>query len=199
MTLTGPGGAGKTRLAVRVAADVRRAFADGAWQVDLATVRDPALLGYAVVGALDVDDQTDRPVSEVLVEYLRGRHLLLLLDNCEALGGDAFDTEFRRGGALTLDEAAGYALGERQTVAKPADTRAGNGPRLTRRQAEIAELVAQGLSNKQIADRLVISQRTVETHVENILAKFWFTSRVQVAAWYTQRQGRQPPSPPPTE
>jgi predicted ATPase/DNA-binding CsgD family transcriptional regulator len=117
----------------------------------------------------------------------------------QALGDDAYDTEFRRGGELTIDEAAGYALGDRQAPATPADARQGNGPRLTRRQVEIAELVAQGLSNKQIADRLVISQRTVETHVENILAKFSFTSRAQVVAWYAQRQGRQPPSSAPTE
>jgi non-specific serine/threonine protein kinase len=57
---------------------------------------------------------------------------------------------------------------------------------LTRREWEVADLVAEGLSNKEIADRLVISQRTAETHVEHILAKLGFTSRTQIPAWLTQ-------------
>ena len=65
-------------------------------------------------------------------------------------------------------------------------------PSLTRREREIAELVAQGLSNKEIAETLVIAQRTAEGHVENILRKLSFTSRAQVAkAWSSrQRAGR---------
>jgi predicted ATPase/DNA-binding CsgD family transcriptional regulator len=85
VTLTGVGGCGKTRLALRVVVEARRAFPDGVWQVDLAPVHDPALLGYAVAAALDLDDQSDRPVAEVLAGYLRDRELLLVLDNCEHL------------------------------------------------------------------------------------------------------------------
>jgi non-specific serine/threonine protein kinase len=83
VTLTGVGGAGKTRLAIRVAALRRRAFPDGVWLVDLAPVEDAAAVELAIAEALDVFDQTDRPVSEVLTGYLRGRQLLLVLDNCE--------------------------------------------------------------------------------------------------------------------
>src|SRR4051794_12828296 len=83
VTLTGMGGAGKTRLALRVAGEMRRAFADGVWQADLAAVRDPALLGYVVAQALDIADQTDRPVLDVVVGYLRDCELMLVLDNCE--------------------------------------------------------------------------------------------------------------------
>jgi DNA-binding NarL/FixJ family response regulator len=54
---------------------------------------------------------------------------------------------------------------------------------LTRRERQIAELVQKGLSNKEIADSLVISPRTAEAHVENILTKLGFTRRTQVAAW----------------
>jgi len=54
---------------------------------------------------------------------------------------------------------------------------------LTPREREIADLVAQGKSNKDIANTLVIAQRTAETHVEHILAKLGFTSRTQIAAW----------------
>jgi DNA-binding NarL/FixJ family response regulator len=58
---------------------------------------------------------------------------------------------------------------------------------LTRREHQIAELIAKGLSNKDIAINLVISQRTAESHVEHILAKLGFASRVQIAAWTAQR------------
>ena len=54
---------------------------------------------------------------------------------------------------------------------------------LTRREAEVAWLIAEGRSNKEIAGQLVVSQRTAEGHVEHILAKLGFTSRAQVAAW----------------
>jgi predicted ATPase len=66
VTLTGVGGAGKTRLAVHVAGELRWTFADGAWLVDLAAVTDPAWLELAVAEALGLEDQTDRPLSEVL-------------------------------------------------------------------------------------------------------------------------------------
>jgi len=66
---------------------------------------------------------------------------------------------------------------------------ASGGPaRLTRREREIAALVAQGLSNREIAGRLVIGPRTVETHVENILGKLGFTSRAQITAWYVSNR-----------
>lgn len=59
---------------------------------------------------------------------------------------------------------------------------------LTLREGRIAELVAQGLTNKEIAARLVISPRTAEAHVQHILTKLGFTSRAQVAAWHTAHQ-----------
>jgi predicted ATPase/DNA-binding CsgD family transcriptional regulator len=85
VTLTGVGGAGKTRLAVRVATDVRDAYPDGAWLVDLTGITNPAWLERAVAGALNVADRTDQRPSQVVIEYLRDRHLLLVLDNCEHL------------------------------------------------------------------------------------------------------------------
>ncbi|MFC0109256.1 response regulator transcription factor [Kibdelosporangium aridum] len=60
---------------------------------------------------------------------------------------------------------------------------------MTRRERQVAELVAEGLTNKQIADRLVIAQRTAEGHVERILAKLGFTNRVQIVAWMTEQRG----------
>jgi len=61
---------------------------------------------------------------------------------------------------------------------------------LTRREREIAGLLAEGLTNKEIAARLVISQRTAETHVDHILSKLGMTSRAQVASWVAEHQAR---------
>ncbi|MCE7002128.1 LuxR C-terminal-related transcriptional regulator [Kibdelosporangium philippinense] len=85
LTLTGIGGVGKTRLALRVAATVRRAFADGVWLVELAALQDRTLLEQTVVDAVGVQDRSARSPREVLVGHLRGKQVLLVLDNCEHL------------------------------------------------------------------------------------------------------------------
>lgn len=85
VTLTGPGGIGKTRLAMRVAFEVRRAFADGTWLVELATVRDPALIAREVARALGFTDRTTSWAVATLSEHLSDRKTLLVLDNCEHL------------------------------------------------------------------------------------------------------------------
>ena len=85
VTLTGPGGVGKTRLAIRVAAEVAAAFPDGVWFVALAPVRDPALVAATVAQTLGVGETPARTVEEGLREYLRERRALLVLDNLEHL------------------------------------------------------------------------------------------------------------------
>ncbi|SPF05265.1 Transcriptional regulatory protein LiaR [Streptomyces sp. MA5143a] len=85
LTLTGPGGVGKTRLAGHVAEQVARAFPDGVWLVPLAALRDEAFVPHAVNDALGVRNETVRPPLDVLVEYLRDRRSLIVLDNCEHL------------------------------------------------------------------------------------------------------------------
>ena len=87
VSLVGPGGVGKTRLALRIAADLGRGFADGAWLVEFAEVRDRSFVANAVLAALDLRDQTAMKPSQILVSDLRNRQLLLLLDNCEHLIG----------------------------------------------------------------------------------------------------------------
>ena len=85
VTLVGPGGVGKTRLAIRIGTDLSRAFPDGAWLVELADVRDPGLVGNAVLAALDLRDQAATEPRALLLSHLRERKLLLLVDNCEHL------------------------------------------------------------------------------------------------------------------
>ncbi|HEX6342063.1 ATP-binding protein [Umezawaea sp.] len=85
VTLTGVGGVGKTRLALHVAADLRRAFTDGVWFVELAHVTDADLLVDTVVEALGAHDDTGRDQSSVLVGHLRDRQALVVLDGCEHL------------------------------------------------------------------------------------------------------------------
>jgi non-specific serine/threonine protein kinase len=85
LTLTGPGGCGKTRLALKVAEELRDAFADGVWLVELAPLSDPALIPQMISTAFGVQDRTVRPPLSSLIEFLRPRELLLVLDNCEHL------------------------------------------------------------------------------------------------------------------
>ncbi|WP_009476146.1 LuxR C-terminal-related transcriptional regulator [Rhodococcus sp. JVH1] len=105
------------------------------------------------------------------------------------IGNRAFETEFRRGLTAWFDDFAAYALDEKgrpDTSVKPGFTS------LTRREQQVAELVAEGLTNRAISGKLVISQRTAQGHVEHILSKLGFTSRTQIAAWIIeQRQAEQ--------
>jgi predicted ATPase/DNA-binding CsgD family transcriptional regulator len=85
VSLVGPGGVGKTRLAIRVAASLGRGFPGGAWLAELAELRDPALIGHAVLAALDLRDQSATEPRAVLLSYLKDKELLLVIDNCEHL------------------------------------------------------------------------------------------------------------------
>ncbi|WP_306361209.1 LuxR C-terminal-related transcriptional regulator [Nocardia sp. CC227C] len=111
----------------------------------------------------------------------------------EALGDKIFREQFDAGAKLPLEDAIDYALGRtpapiiepeprKRPPHTPATTTAETDV-LTRREKDVARLIAAGYSNKRIATELVISTRTAETHVEHILTKLGFTSRTQVAAW----------------
>jgi predicted ATPase/DNA-binding CsgD family transcriptional regulator len=107
-----------------------------------------------------------------------------------ALGDRAFTAAFRGGMALGVEDAVSEALEEgtyhpvrRREPTPPARSA------LTRRERQVAALVAQGLGNKEIAERLVIAQRTAESHVENILSKLGFTRRAQIADWVSRGIG----------
>ena len=85
LTLTGSGGTGKTRLALQVAADVLDSFADGVWFVELAPLSDPALVPAASLRCWACSEEQGRPLMATLLDWLRPKQLLLILDNCEHL------------------------------------------------------------------------------------------------------------------
>ncbi len=89
VSLVGPGGVGKSRLAIRAATDLGRGFSGGAWLVELAEVRDSALVSNAVMAALDLRDQAATEPRAMVLSYLRDRELLLVMDNSEHLLGAA--------------------------------------------------------------------------------------------------------------
>jgi non-specific serine/threonine protein kinase len=96
-----------------------------------------------------------------------------------ALGPARFEAAYAEGRAMRGDRTVRYALGEDTAEPEPST---GQSP-LTRREAEVAKLVAKGLTNRQIAATLTIAPRTADTHVERILTKLGFSSRTQIAAW----------------
>jgi predicted ATPase/transcriptional regulator with XRE-family HTH domain len=95
VTLVGAGGVGKTRLSLRVGAEVLDDFRDGAWVVDLAGLSDPALVPVTVADAVGVRQHAARPVADSLVDHLIPRQLLVILDNCEHLVGACAALIFR--------------------------------------------------------------------------------------------------------
>ena len=107
----------------------------------------------------------------------------------EALGSQRFSSSYAEGAQMDLPSAIAYALDEEKPVpGRATNPDARSGPAvLTKREHQIAELLAAGLTNEHIASKLVISRRTVDTHVEHILVKLGFTSRTQVAVWVSER------------
>jgi predicted ATPase/class 3 adenylate cyclase/DNA-binding CsgD family transcriptional regulator len=137
-------------------------------------------------------DPADRPPYERAVEAARA-----------ALSERDFTAAWARGQAMSLDEAISTGLEVHDLVQSTVPTdasstsaenaaSAGTGTKrsplaLSRRELEVAALIAQGRTNREIADALVISQRTAETHVDHILTKLGFGSRAQVAAWAVEQ------------
>ena len=104
------------------------------------------------------------------------------------LGTEAAAEEWARGAAMTWEEALVLGLAAPDPAA-PGPPGEGSAP-LSRRETEIAELVARGLSNPEIAEHLFIARRTAEAHVQHILDKLGLSSRVEIAAWVIERRFR---------
>jgi DNA-binding CsgD family transcriptional regulator len=153
-----------------------------AWaESDAGRSADAARLLGAVQAALD-------SIGANLFGHLLEDHDRCLARTRETLGDADSRRAFGEGAALRFDEAVALALGRRTPPPAGGDTFV-DGVRLTRRESEIAGLVAEGLTNREIAERLVMSQRTAEGHVSRILGKLGLTSRAQLAAWTAAQQG----------
>jgi non-specific serine/threonine protein kinase len=163
-----------------------------------------SLIGVAAVGSNDRLAATLFGAAERFWEDAGGSIVTTppwqgLLDDAKArcLGGTGaagFDEQYRRGRQHPLEDAITAALDE--PPQRPSIPLAQHDFGLTRRELEVVELVSQGLTNKEIATRLVISSRTAETHVQNALTKTGFNSRSQLAAWRAaQVQGRRESGP----
>ena len=125
---------------------------------------------------------------------LRRHHDAALATARTALPGAEYRAAFAKGAAMSQAEAIAFAMGEVASQPDRSRESAGSG-QLTRREQDVAALVARGLSNGQIAAALVISPRTVETHVQHIMDKLGCSSRAQIAAWSTAFRAAAPPRP----
>ncbi|MQY06266.1 ATP-binding protein [Actinomadura macrotermitis] len=114
-----------------------------------------------------------------------GPHRAHKASTLAALGGERFTRAFAAGRGMSGEEAARFALDPAGAGEPAAGARPGS---LTGRQWQVAGLVAEGLSNRDIAAKLVISQRTADTHVQNILDRLGFRKRAQIAAWFTEQR-----------
>jgi DNA-binding CsgD family transcriptional regulator len=125
--------------------------------------------------------------SLTLIELHRQQHEQSLSVIIQDIGRKAFDAAYARGRAMTIDEGVAFAV-ERAQPSRPAPpVKAPPAAGLTSRQLEIARLVADDLTNRQIAARLFLSERTVETHITNILNKLGLGSRTQLSRWLAEQ------------
>jgi non-specific serine/threonine protein kinase len=120
-------------------------------------------------------------------------HVAYEARTCEALGQKRFRAAHEAGLQIGFENAVAFALGAPAVAAERARTPGGGSASagLTAREFEVAQLVARGLTNKQIAAALVISLRTAEGHVEHILTKLGFSSRAKIATWMTELEADQ--------
>ncbi len=138
---------------------------------------------------------SDQVWQTVGVPLFGAKHLLARREQYadvarQAMGNSGFDTAFARGGQLTVEDMLTFALREHRV--SPVEPRQDDSL-LTPREREVADLVAQGMSSKDVAAKLVISRRTVDAHVDHIFAKLGFNSRAQIATWVAQQHAAKSP------
>jgi non-specific serine/threonine protein kinase len=114
----------------------------------------------------------------------------------EGLGRRSYDLSYERGVTMTMDDAVGFAVEDRlPSPTVPAAVGPKSEISLTKRELEIARLIAHEMTSRDIATKLFISERTVEAHVTNMLNKVGVNSRIELARWLTSVGGREPIAP----
>lgn len=117
-------------------------------------------------------------------EAQRQQHDATLAVVRTGLGPRLFDTMYQRGLGMTIDQTLAFAVDDRLPTVQPAVKVETEGEiRLTKRELEVARLIADEMTTRDIAARLFISERTVEAHVTNMLNKLGLNSRVEIARW----------------
>ena len=127
-------------------------------------------------------------IVRIYVEATQQQHERSLAIVVPALGQKTYEAAYENGLAMTVDEGMAFVMEEKIPTQPPLAPSSRSTAGLTRREQEIATLVAQGHTNKQIAAKMVVSERTVESHIWNILNKLGFSSRTQIASWATAQQ-----------
>jgi predicted ATPase/DNA-binding CsgD family transcriptional regulator len=121
-----------------------------------------------------------------LLDLFRAQHERSVSLIIRAIGQKALDAAFARGRGMTIGEGVAFATEDQQAAQPLSAVKAVPDTELTRRQLEIARLIAEDLTNRQIADRFFLSERTVETHITNMLNKLGLNSRVQLSRWLAE-------------
>ena len=164
-------------IADRIDDRVAQFYLVGALGCHAAASGDPRLAAVLLGASESLRAETGAQINPILAPLLPRAAAAA----STALGPSTFETQFTEGTQHTRDAAIRLALGEpTHPPLGPPDDRP---TPLSQREAEIARLVAAGLTNRQIGTRLFISERTVENHVRNIMNKTGFNSRTQIASW----------------
>ena len=124
--------------------------------------------------------------SLTLIELFREQHEQSVSNIIRGIGQKSFDAAYARGRAMTIDEGVAFAVEDKPARKPVTPVKFASDTELTPRQLEIARLIADDLTNRQIADRLFLSERTVETHITNMLNKLGLNSRVQLSRWIAE-------------
>jgi DNA-binding CsgD family transcriptional regulator len=125
-------------------------------------------------------------ISLAVHELFRPQHERTVAITLRGIGQKAFDAAYARGRAMTIDEGVAFAVEDKPAPKLAPPVKSAPDTELTPRQLEIARLIAADLTNRQIADRLFLSERTVETHITNMLNKLGLNSRVQISRWIAE-------------
>jgi len=151
----------------------------------IAASRDRAAQAADLLGAATAARNS---IPATLPQPLAGYRAAAVSRARSALGETSFTARLVKAQAMPPARAVAAALGEQAQTVKLASARS-DPARLTAREREVAALIAEGLSNPDIAARLVISPRTAETHVQHIMVKLGLTARAQIAAWSAAKAG----------